>query len=113
MPNVSFPWDPASLRKLVEYPQYFRGSVLSSNISLRWSAARVCSDVAIPGEEYPNEEMFTLKEILSEMEGKNNSKRVGIVSLDIVPEFLIKPIYEVCEGKEIFNSSNIRKAAVY
>ncbi len=68
---------------------------------------RVCSDMAIPGEEYPNEEMFTLKEILSEMEGKNSSKRVGIVSLDIVPKFLIKPIYEVCEGKEILNSSNI------
>ena len=68
---------------------------------------RVCLDVVIPGEEYPNEEMFTLKEILSEMEGKNSSKRVGIVSLDIVLEFLIKPIYEVYEGKEIFNSSYI------
>jgi len=68
---------------------------------------RVCSDVAIPGEEYPNEQMYTLKEILGELENVTKIKKVGVVNFNVVPEFIIKTIKEVCKGREIFNASRI------
>jgi len=68
---------------------------------------RVCSDVAIPGEEYPNEEMYTLEELLSELERSIRIEKVGVVNLNIVPEFLMKPIVEVCQDKTVINSSMI------
>ncbi len=68
---------------------------------------RVCSDVAIPGEEYPNEQMFTLKEILGELEKSRNIEKIGIVNLDLIPAFLMSTINAVCKDKEIDNASRI------
>jgi Xaa-Pro aminopeptidase len=68
---------------------------------------RVCSDVAIPGEEYPNETMQGFKEILLELEKAAPIRKVGIVNLDLVPQFIMTTISDVCRGKEIVNASRI------
>ena len=68
---------------------------------------KVCSDVAIPGEDYPNEEMVSLMEILKEYESKNKINRIGVADLDFIPNFLINSITKVNIGKDIINSANI------
>lgn len=68
---------------------------------------KVCLDIAIPGEEYPNEEMHSFKDILKEIESKNEINKIGVVDLNFIPNFLLKNILNVCGDKEIVNSSNI------
>ena len=68
---------------------------------------RVCSDVAIPGEEYPNEQMYTLKQILKEIESSYKIKKVGMVDLNLIPNFILKNIKDVCKDKEIVNAAYI------
>lgn len=68
---------------------------------------KVCSDIAIPGEEYPNEEMDNLKNILKKIESKNKLNRVGIIDLNFIPNFLLKNILNVCSNSEIVNASKI------
>lgn len=68
---------------------------------------RVCSDVAIPGEEYPNETMQGFKEILLELERAAPIEKIGIVNLDLVPQFIMTTITEVCQGKETVNATRI------
>jgi len=68
---------------------------------------KVCSDIAIPGEEYPNEKMYSFKDILKEIESKNKINKIGVVDLNLIPNFLIENILNVCSDKEIINSSII------
>jgi len=68
---------------------------------------KVCSDVAIPGEEYPNEKMYSFKDILKEIKSKNKLNKIGVVDLNFIPNFLLKNILNICGDKEIVNSSNI------
>lgn len=68
---------------------------------------RVCSDVAIPGEEYPNETMYTLKQLLREIESNCIVKKVGVVDLNLIPNFLLEKLMSVCNGKDIINAANI------
>ena len=68
---------------------------------------RVCSDVAIPGEEYPNEEMVSFKQILDEVEKDFPVKKVGIADLDLIPNFLMEKIVSVCRNREIVNAAGL------
>jgi Xaa-Pro aminopeptidase len=68
---------------------------------------RVCSDVAIPGEEYPNEDMVSFKEILDEVEKNCPVKKVGIADLDLIPNFLMENVASVCGDKEIINAAGL------
>ena len=66
---------------------------------------RVCSDVAIPGEEYPHEEMVSFKEVLDEVEKNCTVKRVGVADLNLIPHFLMDNVAGVCRDKEIINAA--------
>ena len=68
---------------------------------------RVCSDVAIPGEEYPNEQMYTLKQILKEVESSYKIKKVGVADLNLIPNFLLENLMSVCKDKDIINAAHI------
>ncbi len=68
---------------------------------------RVCSDVAIPGEEYPNERMESLREILRGLEARAPVRKIGVVNLDLVPRFIMAAITEVCAGREVVNGSRL------
>lgn len=68
---------------------------------------RVCSDVAIPGEEYPNEKMVSFKEILREVEKSFSVKKVGIADLNLIPNFLLENVVNVCGDKEIINAADL------
>jgi len=68
---------------------------------------RVCSDVAIPGEEYPNEQMYTFKQILEEIESSCKVKKIGVADLNLIPNFLLEKLMSVCKGKDIINAANI------
>ena len=54
IPRVSFPCDPASFLKQVDNPQYLRGNSSGLMISSLWSAAKVCSAVAIKYRSSPS-----------------------------------------------------------
>ena len=68
---------------------------------------RVCSDVAIPGEEYPNEDMVSFKDILREVEKSFSVKKVGIADLNLIPNFLLENVVSVCGDKEIINAADL------
>lgn len=66
---------------------------------------RVCADVAIPGEEYPNETMCTFIETLSDIDRNNTISRIGVVNLDLIPSFLYRSILSACGNREVINAS--------
>lgn len=68
---------------------------------------RVCSDVAIPGEEYPNEQMYTIRQILEEIEGNCKIKMVGVADLNLIPNFLLENIKGVCKDKTLINATQV------
>lgn len=68
---------------------------------------RVCYDVAIPGEEYPNEQMYSIKQILKEIERSYRVKKIGVANLNLIPNFLLENVISACKGREIINAAHI------
>jgi Xaa-Pro aminopeptidase len=68
---------------------------------------RICSDLAIPGEEYPNTEMQSLESILIETCKNIKLKKVGIAHFERVPNFLAKSINKVFKEVLVIDASAI------
>lgn len=68
---------------------------------------RICSDLAIPGEEYPTIEMVTLEEVISDLDSKGQLKRLGVVELEFQPAFLVDTIKQTLAGKELIDATQI------
>lgn len=67
---------------------------------------RICEDLQIPGEEYPNVEMKTLDGIVSEVLGsKKYNPRIGLVHMDYVPHFLANSVKRTMKNIETIDFS--------
>lgn len=68
---------------------------------------RICSDLAIPGEEYPTVEMVTLEEVIGDLDSKRTLNRLGVVDLDLQPVFLVDTIRRTLAGRELIDATQI------
>ena len=65
----------------------------------------ICSDLAIPGEEYPHTKMISLQEIIKELDSKRKLNKIGIANLNFQPAFLVDTIKKTLTGREIIDAS--------
>jgi len=55
----------------------------------------LCSDLIIPGEEYPHAKMLTLKEIITQLDMGKKIRRWGLVNSAIIPKFIVDSLVEI------------------
>ena len=67
----------------------------------------VCSDTAVPEEEYSNIVVQSLEEILKDIAKRNSIKKVGLTHMNKVPYNIIKPVNKVFDSIDIVDASNI------
>jgi Xaa-Pro aminopeptidase len=67
---------------------------------------RICQEMQIPGEEYPNTRMYSLKDILEKF-GK--VRKIGTVNLQYAPNFVVSEITKSLNHCEFIDSSMIIK----
>ena len=68
---------------------------------------RICSDLAIPGEEYPTIKMVSLAEVITDLDAQKRLNRFGVVDLDLQPAFLVDTIRQNLVGRELVDATQI------
>lgn len=84
---------------LLAGPESYDLAIMESRIS----NVKICEELKIPGEEYPNTKMFTMGEILKEF---GDIKRIAKANLEYSPYFLTSAIHAGLEGCEFVDASS-------
>jgi Xaa-Pro aminopeptidase len=66
---------------------------------------RICSDLQIPGEEYPNTPMVSIEQVLKELDGYSPIKKLGVVDMDFLPLFIAESVKRGLAGRELVDVS--------
>lgn len=67
----------------------------------------VCSDLVIPGEEYPHAETLSLKEILVELDTGREIKKWGLVNPATIPKFIMDSLREIRSLQTSVDASDV------
>ncbi len=67
----------------------------------------VCSDLIIPGEEYPNSVMIPLGEIFKGIKKEVKIDKWGVVDIDVMPTFVLRTLYQIMGEDNIVDASHI------